>query len=238
MQKGKQDLQIQFSENTKETFVNRPNHGPGESASDEEKERYNQETAKVKKSMKQLADLLTTLPRRDMTIDEILEEAGFENYASFQTALSLVALKPEIIMRRDPADVWVNGYNPDLLRCWRANMDIQYIIDPYSCVMYILSYISKAEHELGQILRSAQAELKENDSSQDLRAQMKKLGTVYFENREVSIQESVVRTCGLQLKDSPRQVVFVSTDNNARMSKKMLRYKLKLKSIKMILMYG
>ena len=156
-----------------------------------------------------------------MTIDEILEEAGFENYASFQTALSLVALKPEIIMSRDPADVWVNAYNPDLLRCWRANMDIQYIIDPYSCVMYILSYISKAEHELRQILRftQAQAELKENDSSQDLRAQMKKLGTVYFENREVSIQESVVRTCGLQLKDSSRQVVFVSTDNNARMSK-------------------
>ena len=35
----------------------------------------------------------------------------------------------------------VNTYNPDVLREWKANVDLQYILDPYACVMYIAAYI-------------------------------------------------------------------------------------------------
>jgi len=46
---------------------------------------------------------------------------------------------------------------------------------------------------------------------------MKKLGLVYFENR---VQEAVVRTTGLHLKECSRSTVFVSTDENqVRLSK-------------------
>ena len=67
--------------------------------------------------------------------------------------MEIVARKPSIVRKRDTADIWVNNYNPDLMKARNANLDIQYIIDPYSCIMYILSYISKSEHELSEVLR-------------------------------------------------------------------------------------
>jgi hypothetical protein len=86
--------------------------------------------------------------------------------------------------------------------------------------MYILSYISKGEHELGELLRSAKEQLQEQNDNDDLRKQMKKLGFVYFENREVSVQEAVMRVCGMKLKSCTRDVLFIPTDNNStRMSK-------------------
>jgi hypothetical protein len=154
-----------------------------------------------------------------MSIDDIILHAGFQSYEEFQQALTKIGKKPEIVMQREVKDAWINPYNPDLLRAWNANMDIQLILDPYSCVMYILSYISKAEHELGEILKTAQEEIRAGTNATDPRTQMKKLGSVYFENREVSIQESIVRTCSIKMKDSSRLVTFIPTDNNAKMSK-------------------
>ena len=38
---------------------------------------------------------------------------------------------------------------------WRANMDIQFVLDVYACAMYIVSYISKAQKGISEILRAA-----------------------------------------------------------------------------------
>ena len=39
-------------------------------------------------------------------------------------------------------------------------MDIQPVRDPESCLMYMVKYVSKAERELGDVLKKAQQELK------------------------------------------------------------------------------
>ena len=36
---------------------------------------------------------------------------------------------------------------------WRANMDIQFVLDVYACAMYIVSYISKAQKGMSGLLR-------------------------------------------------------------------------------------
>jgi hypothetical protein len=52
---------------------------------------------------------------------------------------------------------------------------------------------------------------------------MKNLGYIYLENREARIQESVVRTCNMNLKHSSREVAFIPTDDNKpRLSKPLL----------------
>ena len=218
--KGKKTCRFNFPKCVaKETFISRP-----DSRSVIEDEEIDESTKtisreKAKQCLADLAQSLTAPPERDISIDDIISQAGFQHYEEFQDALTLIGTKPEIVMRRDVKDAWVNPYNPDILRAWNANLDVQYILDPYSCVMYILSYISKSEHELGEILKTALEEIKEQNCPSDLRTQMKKLGSVYFDHREVSVQESIVRICGLRMKDSTRQVTFVPTDNNARLSK-------------------
>ena len=69
------------------------------------------------------------------------------------------------MMKRDPRDCWVNGYNPPLLRAWNANMDIQYILNPYSCIMFMLSHITKAECEMSKYLKDIVEESSHQNAS-------------------------------------------------------------------------
>jgi hypothetical protein len=50
----------------------------------------------------------------------------------------------KVFLTRSLNEVLVNNYNPGILKPHRANMDIQYIIDPYACCVYIVDYINKA----------------------------------------------------------------------------------------------
>ncbi|XP_074542437.1 uncharacterized protein LOC141802702 isoform X2 [Halichoeres trimaculatus] len=145
------------------------------------------------------------LARCELTVDE------------YKQCLHLTARSTEVILKRGPQDCWVNNYNPSLLEAWDANMDIQFILNPYSCVAYICSYISKAEHGLSEYLKTVlQNSSQENVNESD---EMKQIMQAYSKKREVSAQECVARACGLHMKQCTRSVVFVQTDENAlRMS--------------------
>ena len=39
-------------------------------------------------------------------------------------------------------------------------MDIQYVLDPYACAVYILSYITKGQRGMSELLRKACEEAK------------------------------------------------------------------------------
>lgn len=47
----------------------------------------------------------------------------------------------------------INGCNPDMMKVCTANMDIHHVLDSYSC-MYMLSYVSKPEHEMNIFLKT------------------------------------------------------------------------------------
>ncbi|XP_048251539.1 uncharacterized protein LOC125379306 [Haliotis rufescens] len=149
------------------------------------------------------------------SVDALFSAIGISQ-DMFQVACDTLSKKTNVVMKRNPNDVWVNQYNPDLLRCWNANMDIQYVVDAYSCVVYIISYISKAEREMGLLLNHAQKEA--NKDNTDAKCALKKLGAVYLHNREVSAQEAVFRVCNLRLKEGSRKVQFIPTVDPVRMS--------------------
>lgn len=59
-----------------------------------------------------------------------------------------------------PSVIRINIYNTNLLEAWQANMDIQYVLDPYACATYILSYITKGERGMRKLLEKASEEAK------------------------------------------------------------------------------
>lgn len=127
-----------------------------------------------------------------------------------QEALNVLSQRPTVVHRREAKDCWVNPYNPALLHAWNGNMDIQFILDPYSCIMYIISYITKAEKELGELIKAAQREARQNN--EEAIQELRKLGNVYLTHREISVMEAVYRVCGLKLKHCSRDVVWIPTD--------------------------
>ena len=130
----------------------------------------------------------------------------------YQQAFKNLTQKDTVILKRNPSECWINGYNATLLDAWNGNMDIQFCLNPYSVIMYIVSYITKSERELSTLLKLAQNEAR--DGNADAISELKTIGKQYLTHRELSVMESVYRSIGLKLKDSSRKVVFVQTDEN------------------------
>ena len=110
-------------------------------------------------------------------------------------------------MKRQPNELRVNNYNASCLSAWRANMDIQFVLDIYACAMYIVSYTSKAQKGISEILRVACNEARKGNVKQ----QVRDIGNKFLNNIEISAQEAVYIVLQLPMRKSSRQVVFVNT---------------------------
>ncbi|XP_071153640.1 uncharacterized protein [Mytilus edulis] len=194
------------------TFISRSSTQSGPSVQKPSKERI----SFAKDILLRLWKTVNNTNIENITTENLFIAAGITQ-EEFETASNVLTKRTTVTIKRKPADIWINQYNPTLLRCWNANMDLQYITDAYSCVMYIISYISKAEREMGLVLENARKEAAEGNC--DAQDAMKKIGGAYFRQREVSAQEATYRACGLHLKESSRKVQFLPVgDNQVKMS--------------------
>ena len=116
---------------------------------------------------------------------------------------------PTIFLKREPNELRINNYNPACLKAWRANMDIQFVLDVYACAMYIVSYISKAQKGMSELLRQASAEARKGNSN--IKQQVRDIGNIFLNSVEISAQEAVYIVLQLPMKKSSRQVIFINT---------------------------
>ncbi|XP_062602075.1 uncharacterized protein LOC134263710 [Saccostrea cucullata] len=157
------------------------------------------------------------------TTGEIFQQLGLTQ-AQYEEAHKRLTKKRSVVLQRNPSDIWTNQYNPCLLKCWDANMDIQFVLDPFSCIVYIISYISKSEREMGMVLKQTKIEAEEGN--ENARTILKRIGSTYLNHREVSAQEAVYRVCNLKMKECSRKVVFVPVgENPTRLTKPLSQLK-------------
>lgn len=113
-----------------------------------------------------------------------------------------------IVCRRQPQEVNINSYNPVVLKAWQANMDLQFVCNPYACIHYIISYVTKDKLEMEQALKVSSKSYKDSD----IEHRMKEVASCFLNAREVSAQEAVYRVLGLPLHRSTLKTVFIQTD--------------------------
>ena len=85
-------------------------------------------------------------------------------------------------------------------------MDIQSVLDVYACAMYIVSYISKAQKGISEILRVACGETRKVNFT--IKQQVRDTGNKFLNNVEISAQEAVYIVLQLPMRKSSGQVVF------------------------------
>ncbi|XP_076120789.1 uncharacterized protein LOC143101377 [Alosa pseudoharengus] len=176
----------------------------------------NDENMSASGIIKKVKSALMTPDMNFETTDAFFESLEMDQ-GLFERAYNKSSKKKSIVLKRNPSDIWVNQYNKELLRAWQGNMDIQYVTDAFSVVVYILSYITKAEQEMGLLLQHAQNEAM--NGNLNAKAAFKQLGTVYLHNREVSAQEAVYRLTRMHLKECSRDVQFIPVgESPVRMS--------------------
>jgi len=140
----------------------------------------------------------------DHTLSEILTQSNVTEQ-EYNDALKVSMKKTNIILKREPSDTCVNPYNPVILKCIRANMDIQYITDVWACVAYITSYMCKPEKSMSDLMRNACKE------AATVKEKLKSIGNVFLKSREVSQHEAIARLVQMPLKESNVPVMFVPT---------------------------
>ena len=72
----------------------------------------------------------------DTTLEQLLGTAGVE-LEDYMTALHMSSKGSTVLLKRNPDECKVNNYNSVVMLAWQANMDIQYVLNAYACVMYV-----------------------------------------------------------------------------------------------------
>ena len=88
-------------------------------------------------------------------------------------------------------------------------MDIQFVLDVYVCAMYIVSYISKAQKGMSQLLQRACKEARAGNSN--IKQQVRDIGDQFLNAVEIDAQEAVYIDLQLPMRKSFREVIFINT---------------------------
>ena len=144
----------------------------------------------------------------DISFDELLLalKVTEENYL---LAVRFSLNVARVFLKRSPNELRINNYNPACLRAWRANMDIQYVLDVYACAVYIVNYISKGQKGMSELLREACTEARNGNST--IKQQVRDIGSKFVNNVEISAQEAVYIVLQLPMRKASRQIVFINT---------------------------
>ena len=145
---------------------------------------------------------------KDISFDELLKEFDVSE-RQYILAIRSSLNCPTIFLKRSPNELRINNYNPTCLLAWRANMDIQFVLDVYACAMYIVSYISKAQKGMSELLRRAVAEAKEGNTN--IKQQVRDIGNKFLNSVEISAQEAVYVVLQLPMRKASRSVIFINT---------------------------
>ena len=165
----------------------------GSETNDEDRKRHKSNWEKVKKV---LGDMKMG---KKIEFSDFLKDLGL-NLEDYILAVRSSLSSTRLYIKRQVHEIRVNNYNKFLLSCWRANMDIQIVLDPYSCAMYIVTYISKSQRGMSNLLYPAAKEAREDNL--EIRKQVKSIGHKFLTHVEVSAKEAVYFILQLPLKHS------------------------------------
>lgn len=150
---------------------------------------------------KELADLLAKI---DKTLEE--DASSFVDFNEFLSKLGIsldqylfvlrFSLRSyKVFIKRAPKATRINQYNKKILMMMRSNMDIQFVLDPYSCIRYITDYINKSQRGLSKLMK--QTVDKADMDNVPLIQKLRRIGNTLYNGSEISAQEAA--WCRLQL---------------------------------------
>ena len=144
----------------------------------------------------------------DISLDEFLKRVGL-NEEDYMKAVQASVKSEKIFLKRRPIENRINPYMKDLLDVWKANHDIQYILDAYACAMYIVSYINKSAKGMSTLMAEACKEARKGNKS--LKESVRHIGNKFLNAVEVSAQEAAYLILQLNMSLKSRKCEFLPT---------------------------
>ena len=161
------------------------------------------------KILQQVQQMISTsdLRSQNMSIPALLEKVNV-NIDTYMAALKVLQHGPNIILRWNVDDAFLNACNHDILALWGANIDLQFVENEVATVMYVCSYMTKGEKGMGETLRRVAKECRDDH----ICTQMNKIKHEFLGKRVLGAPESGMRVLSTWLMKKSRKVVTVNTN--------------------------
>ena len=170
---------------------------------EEDVDKYKKKNTELLKAMNEHKDNV------DMTFEEFLENCAKMDFDDYIKCIRSSLKAPKVFLKRKTKDMRINLFNEGILCAWKANLDIQIVLEPYGCASYIVGYISKSQRGMSAQLDAAAKEARKGNL--DLKKQVRHIGNVFSNSVEVSAQEAVYLDLQIPLTKCTRDIVFVNT---------------------------
>ncbi|CAB4010673.1 ATP-dependent DNA helicase PIF1, partial [Paramuricea clavata] len=125
-----------------------------------------------------------------------------------------VQYRAKIVTRRN--DSRLNNHQQLQLQGWRANCDIQVVIDHYACVEYLAKYAAKGEPRSPLLKLAFNSIVKNVDNNSDPHKVIKKVVMKTLGERDYAAQETMHHLLSLKLHSSSFKVIPVSLNGSRR----------------------
>lgn len=147
----------------------------------------------------------------DVSFDDFLKlpEIALSEFDYIQALRSHIK-KTTIYIKRPLSAIYTNPFNERILSLHRANMDIQFILDPYACIGYIVDYINKSDRGMSHLLKEASKEADEGNF--DVKKKLRHIANKFSNATEISAQECVYFILGMELSKSSHDCIFINTN--------------------------
>jgi hypothetical protein len=86
--------------------------------------------------------------------------------------------------------LWTNPFHPWIANVFNSNMNLQFILEEYSCAAYMVEYINKTNRGISN-LHTELIKLQNEYPDQDHTSLLKGVSLQLFSNTEMSSQEAV-----------------------------------------------
>ena len=80
----------------------------------------------------------------DMTFEDVLEKVAKLNFEDYIRCIKSSLNAPKVFLKRKPNEMRINLFNGNILLVWKANLDIQIVLEPYGWASYMVSYINRS----------------------------------------------------------------------------------------------
>ena len=146
--------------------------------------------------------------QQDLTFDEFLEKVDLSEDDYFK-AIQTSVKAPKVFLKRKPVECRINPYMKNFIGTWKANHDIQFVLDAYACTMYIVSYISKSAKGMSELMANACKEARKGNKT--LKESVRHIGNKFLNASEVSAQEAAYLILQLRMSEKSRKCEFIQT---------------------------
>ena len=179
---------------------------------DSEKKLHKENYSIIKTKLEQFKkDMKDNTKAKSLTFDNFLQDIIGMSEEAYIKAIRSSLKGPKVFLTRKPEDLCVNAYMKLLLSAWRANHDLQYVLDPYACAMYIVSYVSKSQRGMSALMDQACKEARRGNK--DLKQQVRHIGNAFLNSVEISAQEASYLLLQIPLTHGSRTVQFINTSH-------------------------